>query len=370
MKELSTKNVVKEKFRLFGFNTLLFSLLSRIQSSKNLVTLLVTLVGLLISIEGLSQAPGWRSNPPPRNTKTSPPMHVSPIPRNNLPVYTGRSNSFNRISPTERGSTQVHSTERSSSYKVEPKINFERGIVQRREPKARQNDGEAKLNSSALPNVNFELNQTQRREHSTYKVAPYSVHTQEEHDKWRRYEEYPGWRYTGGTKEVYRNTKCYHHWVYSREHYRGYCAPYFFRYYYIPYDFVYIRVPDITYIEYKESSSLYYLDSPYGYEYSKRIERAFLDNNMNSLEDLMPDIVAVYLGNKYQYSIPSQDYLNITTDALSNMQTVDFKILGIKNKDGRYILSGVHRFSVDGETYTKKVSFVIEDGKIIQVGAL
>jgi hypothetical protein len=76
-----------------------------------------------------------------------------------------------------------------------------------------------------------------------------------------------------------------------------------------------------------------------------------------------PDVkISVFLKGKYQYSMTSDDYLDITRDALTNLDTISFNLDRIKRKaSGVYSVSGIHIFAdKNGTEHKVYVSFVLE----------
>ncbi len=86
--------------------------------------------------------------------------------------------------------------------------------------------------------------------------------------------------------------------------------------------------------------------------------------------------IAVYLRGKYQYSLPSVDYLDMTRDAFRASKTVRFRLDRIERKDrGVYLVSGRHSYrDKDNEERTVFINYVLERGDddeyyITQVGS-
>lgn len=84
--------------------------------------------------------------------------------------------------------------------------------------------------------------------------------------------------------------------------------------------------------------------------------------------------IAVYLRGKYQYSLDSGDYVDMTRDAFSATKTVRFVLDNIQRKqDGVYVVTGHHVYKDNsGAEHTVHISYVLEradDGYYItQVG--
>ncbi len=106
------------------------------------------------------------------------------------------------------------------------------------------------------------------------------------------------------------------------------------------------------------------------------IQKAWQDRNIQLLvKHLRSDAqVAVYLRGKYQYSLDSGDYGDMTRDAFHATKTVSFTLDGVQRKeDGVYVVTGRHLYKdKDGAEHTVHVSYVLErtDGGyyITQVG--
>jgi hypothetical protein len=84
--------------------------------------------------------------------------------------------------------------------------------------------------------------------------------------------------------------------------------------------------------------------------------------------------IAVYLRGRYQYSLDSSDYLDMTRDALRNTKTVSFTLDNVERKqDGLYTVTGKHVYKDErGRDITVNVTYVLKkDGDqyyITQVG--
>jgi len=109
---------------------------------------------------------------------------------------------------------------------------------------------------------------------------------------------------------------------------------------------------------------------------ARAIQKAWVEQDVQSLADVVDKQkrVAIYLRGKYQYSLPPQDYLDLTRDALQSTKTQRFEIDTPQKKEkGVYLLTGKHTYKgADGENHVVYVSYVVErfNGKYIvtQVG--
>jgi len=72
--------------------------------------------------------------------------------------------------------------------------------------------------------------------------------------------------------------------------------------------------------------------------------------------------IAVYLRGKYQYSLSSVDYLDMTRDAFRASKTVRFKLEQIERKErGVYLVSGRHTYrNNDDQERTVYINYVLE----------
>jgi hypothetical protein len=72
--------------------------------------------------------------------------------------------------------------------------------------------------------------------------------------------------------------------------------------------------------------------------------------------------IAVYLRGKYQYSLDSADYLDMTRDALRATKTVDFQVVSVSRKEeGIYTVSALHVYQdKKDDSKTVRVSYVLE----------
>jgi hypothetical protein len=90
----------------------------------------------------------------------------------------------------------------------------------------------------------------------------------------------------------------------------------------------------------------------------------FRGGNIQDMVDVTdPSVkIAVFLKGKYQYSMSSDDYLDITRDALNNLDTISFNLDRINRKaSGVYAVSGIHIYAdKNGAEHKVYVSFVLE----------
>lgn len=106
------------------------------------------------------------------------------------------------------------------------------------------------------------------------------------------------------------------------------------------------------------------------------IARAWQDKDIQLLaKHTRRDVrIAVYLRGKYQYSLDTTDYLDMTRDAFRSGKTLTFKLDKTERKQKDiYLLTGRHTFrNKDGEDRTIFLSYVVEkmdnDYIITQVG--
>ncbi len=99
-------------------------------------------------------------------------------------------------------------------------------------------------------------------------------------------------------------------------------------------------------------------------EVVSKIQRAWVDKDPQALSEVVDKQkrIAIYLRNKYQYSLPPQDYLDLTRDALQSTQTQRFEMDTPQRKEkGVYILTGKHTYKGgDAESHVVYVSYVVE----------
>lgn len=99
-------------------------------------------------------------------------------------------------------------------------------------------------------------------------------------------------------------------------------------------------------------------------EVASKIQKAWVERDALALSEVVDKQkrIAVYLRGKYQYSLPPQDYLDLTRDALQSTQTQRFEMDAPQRKEkGVYILTGKHAYKgADGESRVVYVSYVVE----------
>jgi len=183
-----------------------------------------------------------------------------------------------------------------------------------------------------------------------------------------RYDRNPG-RYSYPNRS---SSRYYHYgyWVFDRHDssYSRRSAYYHYGYYpYVRTTRVYVT-PYIV-VEYRDRAydySGYYLSRRIGSD----IDRALADIRDGWLErrlDLIRDHVdtsrriAVLLDGKYDYSMDSQDYIEMTSDAIDDVQTISFTWESVRERtDGSYTAFGRHYFrDDDGISRTVYVSYTL-----------
>ena len=174
--------------------------------------------------------------------------------------------------------------------------------------------------------------------------------------------------------------------------YYGFCPPYIYRRhtYYGPPSVVYIEVPIYVNNEYRgydRDYDDYYLNRNRNYDaydvHDRNLDRAVADIEeafrYNDIERLVfltdPSVrISIFLRGKYEYSMDSRDYLDLTRDAMRTIDTIDFDLYRVRRRSADvYVASGRHVYrSRDGQKRTVYVSFVLEriDGRwvITQAG--
>jgi hypothetical protein len=166
--------------------------------------------------------------------------------------------------------------------------------------------------------------------------------------------------------------------------YYGVCAPYIYRrhtYHVVP-SYIWIDVPIYVNNEYRgwdddrRYKDDYYLNrSRDAFDPDSVADRGLRDAiddirdafHYGSIEHLInlvdPGIkMAIFLKGKYEYSLNSNDYLDMTRDAMRNMDTVQFDITRLRKRAASvYVASGKHVYrNREGQTRTVYVSFVLE----------
>ena len=163
-------------------------------------------------------------------------------------------------------------------------------------------------------------------------------------------------------------------------YYYGVCPPYIYRRhcYYRPPSYVYIEVPvylgsvsrgyDGDLDDYYLSRSSYELDARDRESGLDRavdaLHEAFRYNSIESLVDITdPGVrIAVFRKGKYEYSLDSGDFLDMTRDAMRTTDTIQFDLYRVRRRaSGVYVVSGRHIYrNRDGERRTVYVSYVLE----------
>lgn len=192
------------------------------------------------------------------------------------------------------------------------------------------------------------------------------------------------------------NTRINYYFVDRRCYFPHYVPSYSVGYaYYSPYSFYFGVLPayiDRTYCIYRPPVTIFvdtpiYVDRVYRVReddyYSERdfrdaidrapagleravddIREAFRYGNINPIVDLTdPGVkVAIFRQGKYEYSLETNDYLDMTRDALRTTETVSFDLTRVRRRsEGVYSISGKHVYvNRDGERRAVYMSFVLE----------
>jgi hypothetical protein len=94
------------------------------------------------------------------------------------------------------------------------------------------------------------------------------------------------------------------------------------------------------------------------------LREAMGHGNIDALVALTdPNIkIAVFLRGRYDYSLDSSDFVDLTRDALRNAETIAFDITRIHRRSmGVYVVSGEHTYkNPDGNIRKVYVSYVLE----------
>jgi len=124
----------------------------------------------------------------------------------------------------------------------------------------------------------------------------------------------------------------------------------------------------------------YYLskgsDTPLGNALSD-IRKAWLDGRADLVKNHVDSHqqIAVLLDGKYDYSVDGTDYTDMTTDAISQLHTISFTWLEVRERtDGDYTAFGKHVFQDDSShNKTVYVSYTLKrighDFMIVEVGS-
>ncbi len=160
------------------------------------------------------------------------------------------------------------------------------------------------------------------------------------------------------------------------------CPPYVNRVvtYYRPPSVVYINLPIYVGNEYRgyrddRRYDDYYLDQP-SWRYDDRwrewgvdsairnIEEAFRYSDINLLAEVMdPSVrIGIFRSGKYEYSLSSNDYLDLTRDMMRTTDTLDFRVDRVQRRsDGVVVLSARHIYrGPGGQRRTVYLSFALE----------
>jgi len=157
--------------------------------------------------------------------------------------------------------------------------------------------------------------------------------------------------------------------------YYGNCPPYIYRHgcFYGPPPVVYVEVPVYVGADargYDTGPDDYYLRRRYD-DHDPELDRAiddiretFRGGNIEPLVQLVdPKVrIAVFQKGKYEYSLESNDYLDMTRDALTTTDTVQFDLYRVQRRAaGVYVVSGKHVYkNHEGEDRAVYVSYVLE----------
>ena len=95
------------------------------------------------------------------------------------------------------------------------------------------------------------------------------------------------------------------------------------------------------------------------------LEEGYRGGNIDSMAALCDPNgqVSIFLQGEYSYSMSSSDYLDLTRDAFSSTQTIDFTFTTLhKRSDGVYAVAGRHRYrDQSSRERSVYVSYVFED---------
>ncbi len=160
--------------------------------------------------------------------------------------------------------------------------------------------------------------------------------------------------------------------------YFGVCAPYINRAHIFRYqpDFVYIDSPIYSGSDFRNFTPIrdsdnildmnVLLDREPGLAAAvDELKETFRGGNIDSLVTLIdPKInISVFLRGKYDYSISSTDFVDLTRDAIRSTETISFDITRIHERAaGVYVVSGEQTYkSQDGGMRKVYFSYVLED---------
>jgi hypothetical protein len=148
-----------------------------------------------------------------------------------------------------------------------------------------------------------------------------------------------------------------------------YPSPYFYFGYgpvYIPSTRVVVVDRPIILHDYDDGTDDYYLNRSLGQSVDDTlsdIKHAWVDEDIDLvLRHLRSDQdVSVYLKGKYQYSLPSEDYRDLTQDAMTNTTTDSFKWVKVdRQSDDEVQAVAEHQFTdQDGESHKVYASFTL-----------
>lgn len=190
-----------------------------------------------------------------------------------------------------------------------------------------------------------------------------------------------------------------HYYYPDRPHYRpslfgfwgfnydpGFCRSIYFYYGYYPY-IASVRVFIGPYVEIGYYSTPVVISHNDYYLAARRtnqldyalsdIRKAWTDGRSDLIANYVDDdqTIAVLLDGKYNYSVEPKDYLQMTSDAIDETQTVSFTWQSVRERtNGDYTAFGKHTYvNADGNTQTVYVSYTLRmiDGNyvIIEVGS-
>lgn len=185
-----------------------------------------------------------------------------------------------------------------------------------------------------------------------------------------RYVYYPYYCPTYDVAIAYYSPYSFYFGVFPSYIYRRHC-------YYRPPARVYVEFP--IYINgyargYDDDKDDYYLSRRSYDDYYRReaglepaiddLRAAFRYGNIELLVNLTdPNVrIAIFRRGKYEYSLNTNDYLDMTRDAMRAIDTIQFDLYRIRQRaEGVYVVSGKHVYrNPEGERRTVYVSFVLE----------
>lgn len=159
-------------------------------------------------------------------------------------------------------------------------------------------------------------------------------------------------------------------------HYYGVCAPYILS------SHGFFQLPQYSYVEtvvYNGSNFDRFYDSNKGNAFDQRdfgqqepgllnaiseLHEAFRGGDIDSLVALTDPKteIAIFLTGEYQYSMDSNDFLDLTRDAMAGMRTIQFDLTQLhKRATGVFVVSGKHVYrDPTGHSRTVYVSYVLE----------